>query len=104
MWPNVWLCMVVVLLTAAPSSARPKLIKTKSLSSAVSKDPSQCDADKLMVYRVTLATHWSRTLFPKQYPEWRPPAQWSKLVGQFNNSFIPFRNFTPKKQLNVSRN
>ncbi|EFX74609.1 hypothetical protein DAPPUDRAFT_56940 [Daphnia pulex] len=39
-----------------------------------------------MVYKVTLATHWSRTLFPKQYPEWRPPAQWSKVIGRSHDS------------------
>ena len=41
-----------------------------------------CSADELAVYRVYLDTHWSRELFPKQYPEWRPPAGWSKLVGE----------------------
>ncbi len=55
----------------------------KPSSSKKSSDPSSCDPDKLMVYKVSLATHWSRTLFPKQYPEWRPPAQWSKLIGKF---------------------
>ena len=39
--------------------------------------------DRLTVFRVTLVTHWSRDKFPKQYPEWRPPAQWSKLIGKF---------------------
>jgi len=28
-------------------------------------------------------THWSRELFPKHFPEWRPPAQWSRLVGRW---------------------
>ena len=43
-----------------------------------------CDPDKLTVYRIYLQTAWSRDHFPKQYPEWRPPAQWSKLIGKFN--------------------
>jgi hypothetical protein len=42
----------------------------------------KCDPDRLAVYRIVLDTHWSRDLFPKQYPEVRPPAQWSKLVGR----------------------
>ena len=41
-----------------------------------------CDANRLIVYRVYLNTMWNRDVFPKQYPEWRPPAQWSKLVGE----------------------
>ena len=37
---------------------------------------------KLAMYKVTLKTYWSRTRFPKHYPEWRPPAQFGKLVGK----------------------
>jgi len=40
-----------------------------------------CQSSKLVVYKVTFETFWDREKFPKQYPEWRPPAQWSKLVG-----------------------
>lgn len=42
----------------------------------------KCSPEKLTVYRVYLHTMWSREAFPKQYPEWRPPAQWSKLIGE----------------------
>src|SRR5258705_387725 len=41
-----------------------------------------CQADRLTVYRVIVHTYWSRERFPKHYPEWRPPAHWSKLVGK----------------------
>jgi hypothetical protein len=40
-----------------------------------------CGSDKLIVYRVTLNTFWSPDTFPKHYPKWRPPAQWSKVIG-----------------------
>jgi hypothetical protein len=43
-----------------------------------------CDGDHLAVYTLRLETHWSRDVFPKQFPEWRPPAQWSRLVGKCN--------------------
>ncbi|KAK6638869.1 hypothetical protein RUM43_007138, partial [Polyplax serrata] len=39
-----------------------------------------CQPDKLTVYKVILHTFWTRDKFPKHYPDWRPPAQWSKLV------------------------
>lgn len=68
--------LIVMLIIVTSCLAKPR-------SSKSSSDPSTCDPDKLMVYKVSLATHWSRTLFPKQYPEWRPPAQWSKLIGKF---------------------
>ena len=41
-----------------------------------------CQKDKLVVYKVIFSTYWSEENFPRQYPEWRPPAQWSKLVGK----------------------
>lgn len=46
------------------------------------KAGQSCNPDKLTVYRVYLNTMWGREVFPKQYPEWRPPAQWSKLLGK----------------------
>lgn len=42
----------------------------------------KCQSTKLVVYKVTFSTFWDRETFPKQYPEWRPPPQWSKLVGK----------------------
>lgn len=83
--------LVILLVLSSPSWAKPRSSKRSSSSfSSNEKDPSVCDPDKLMVYKVTLATHWSRTLFPKQYPEWRPPAQWSKLIG---NVFLSVKYF-----------
>ena len=41
-----------------------------------------CQSNRLVVYKVIFTTYWDRKRFPKQYPEWRPPAQWSKLVGK----------------------
>ena len=34
---------------------------------------------------MVLETHWSEKMFPKQYPQWRPPAQWSKTIGYSHN-------------------
>ena len=42
-----------------------------------------CQPDKLTVYKVVLQTFWTRDQFPKHYPDWRPSAQWSKLVGEY---------------------
>ena len=38
--------------------------------------------NKLALYKVTLKTYWSRARFPRHYPEWKPPAQFGKLVGK----------------------
>lgn len=40
-----------------------------------------CNSDRLAVYKVVLHTYWTRDLFPKHYPDWRPPAQWSNTIG-----------------------
>lgn len=46
-------------------------------------DPdTSCQPDKLTVYKMVMHTFWSRDRFPKHYPDWRPPAQWSKVIGK----------------------
>lgn len=42
---------------------------------------NKCNSDRLAVYKVALHTYWTRELFPKHYPDWRPPAQWSNTIG-----------------------
>ncbi|XP_055372605.1 GATA zinc finger domain-containing protein 13-like [Condylostylus longicornis] len=43
---------------------------------------SDCSPDRLVVYKVVLHTYWTRNLFPKHYPDWRPQAQWTKTIGE----------------------
>jgi len=71
--------LLLLVLWSLDSTAQAKSTKKDATNKG---DPFVCDPDKLLVYRVTLSTHWSRTNFPKQYPEWRPPAQWSKMIGR----------------------
>ncbi|XP_014235442.1 uncharacterized protein LOC106658134 [Trichogramma pretiosum] len=48
--------------------------------------------NKLAIYKITLKTFWSRSRFPRHFPEWRPPAQFSKLVGRTHSpSFVLYR-------------
>merc|ERR1719268_540352 len=42
---------------------------------------SSCPSDLLVVYRLELKTFWYEQTFPKQYPQWRPHAHWSKTIG-----------------------
>ncbi|XP_013775027.1 spondin-2-like [Limulus polyphemus] len=51
----------------------------------VVKASQYCSEDRLTVYRVSLVTEWSEEKFPKQYPQWRPHAQWSKTLGRSHN-------------------
>ncbi|KAL1506247.1 hypothetical protein ABEB36_005643 [Hypothenemus hampei] len=60
----------------------------------IKDDPGNlsCQPDKLTVYKVVLHTFWSRESFPKHYPDWRPPASWSKVFGRSHDkSFVLFR-------------
>ncbi|XP_034829165.1 spondin-1-like [Maniola hyperantus] len=44
-----------------------------------------CDVD-MAVYKVTMKFLWSEETFPKDYPLYRPKAQWSPVFGQSHNS------------------
>ncbi|XP_026748868.2 spondin-2 [Galleria mellonella] len=55
-------------------------------------DADTCNPDKMTVYRMVLHTYWTREKFPKHYPDWRPPAQWSKIYGvSHDRSYVLFR-------------
>ncbi|NXO79951.1 SPON2 protein, partial [Sitta europaea] len=45
-----------------------------------------CTAEELAKYRIIFTGKWSQTAFPKQYPLYRPPAQWSSLLGVTHSS------------------
>jgi len=51
------------------------------LLSLLTRVHPSCSPDTLAVYKLVLETHWNEKMFPKQYPQWRPPAQWSKTIG-----------------------
>lgn len=43
---------------------------------------TECGAKGPASYILVFTGHWSPQAFPKQYPLFRPPAQWSKLIGE----------------------
>lgn len=47
---------------------------------------SGCTARQLARYSLTFTGKWTQTAFPKQYPLFRPPAQWSSLLGAAHSS------------------
>merc|ERR1711872_768325 len=51
------------------------------ISTIISLITSTCPKDMLVVYRLSLKTDWDEITFPKQFPQWRPNAQWSKTIG-----------------------
>lgn len=54
-----------------------------ALAAAATGETDVCNPDKMTVYKMVLHTYWTREKFPKHYPDWRPPAQWSKVYGEF---------------------
>lgn len=69
--PQWWLAFILPLTAAA----------------VLPSDTDGCHPDKMTVYRMVLHTYWTREKFPKHYPDWRPPAQWSKIYGKFSLSY-----------------
>ncbi|KAM4809717.1 spondin-2 [Rhinophrynus dorsalis] len=49
-------------------------------------EESLCTAEELAKYSVVFTGKWSQASFPKQYPLYRPPAQWSSLLGVTHSS------------------
>lgn len=49
-----------------------------------------CDVDDVAVYKVSLRMMWSEERFPKDYPLYRPKAQWSQVFGTFIALFFFF--------------
>ncbi|XP_023655696.1 spondin-2b [Paramormyrops kingsleyae] len=45
-----------------------------------------CSATTPAKYSLTFTGKWSQAAFPKQYPLYRPPAQWSHLIGVTHSS------------------
>ncbi|XP_077387430.1 spondin-2b isoform X3 [Festucalex cinctus] len=52
----------------------------------VPTDVPVCTASEAAQYNLTFSGKWTRDAFPKQYPVYRPPAQWSNLVGVTHSS------------------
>lgn len=46
---------------------------------------TECTAKGPASYILVFTGHWSPQAFPKQYPLFRPPAQWSKLIAVSHN-------------------
>lgn len=56
----------------------------------------ECLAGNLAIYSLKLETFWDEETFPKQYPHWRPNAQWSKTIGLVHhNSTVLFSEGEP---------
>ena len=71
---ELWIFWILILSILGP----------RSIIVSSSSDTMPCTSTKLVVYKVSFSTFWDRQKFPKQYPEFRPPAQWSKLIGKIN--------------------
>lgn len=81
----LWFCVIVGVVSLSQQQQQQQQGADYSIG-------EPCQPDKLTVYKVVLHTFWSRDTFPKHYPDWRPPAQWSKVFGRSHDkSFTLFR-------------
>ena len=66
---------------------RPLLIVMLTLGQSINSMPvptdiPMCTASETAQYSLTFTGKWTQAAFPKQYPVYRPPAQWSNLIGK----------------------
>lgn len=57
-------------------------------STPVPTDGPTCAASETARYKLTFSGKWTQAAFPKQYPFYRPPAQWSTLIGKSTASWF----------------
>lgn len=101
MWPLVAVCVCVALIGGAviqpcgAYSVRPNRQQQQQQQQASAGTWTEngingagCPQNRLVAYKVVLHTYWSRELFPKHYPDWRPAAQWTKTVGKLNRKCV----------------
>ncbi|XP_063781020.1 spondin-2 isoform X2 [Pseudophryne corroboree] len=55
-------------------------------SSCLPLSEDMCTAEEIAKYSIVFTGKWSQSSFPKQYPLYRPPAQWSSLLGVSHSS------------------
>lgn len=59
-------------------------LQCMSLGNADAPDQADGCRETMVLYNLTFKTFWSEDRFEKQYPRYRPPAQWSRLEGNEN--------------------
>lgn len=74
---NLAMALLVVMIITSMTDSRP-------LDDEESQT-SKCTAKQVAKYNLTVETFWSKDTFPKQYPLYRPNAQWSRLIGHTHN-------------------
>lgn len=68
-------------------------------SMPVPTDIPMCTASESAQYRLTFHGKWTQAAFPKQYPVYRPPAQWSNLIGKCRVKLLCAQIIFYKKQM-----
>ncbi|KAL4231890.1 Spondin-2 [Mactra antiquata] len=76
-----FVCATLVLVQGRPSGKDSKASKG-SKSRGGKKYSGKCK-DKIMAeYELAFYGEWSADVYPRMFPRYRPPAQWSKLIGR----------------------
>lgn len=57
-------------------------VPTWKICAGFQNTPNKCKETQVVLYNLKFEARWTKEDFPKQYPERRPPAQWSNLIGK----------------------
>ncbi|KAL5021556.1 hypothetical protein ScPMuIL_000711 [Solemya velum] len=80
---NLICCVLIVLLFEICDSAQNK---QKKRNKGQRRGKGRCNDKFLAEYNLTFYGDWSPRIFTKDYPKYRPPAQWSKLIGRSHDT------------------
>lgn len=98
----LFLCLVIVAIFVSSDGSGIRGVHASTVSTVEAIDNeinyniNGCNPDRLAIYKVVLHTYWTRELFPKHYPDWRPPAQWTKTFGECMDKIL-FYDFSGSK-------
>lgn len=75
---------VIIIFVAICDSAQNK----KKRNRGQKRGKGRCSDKFLAEFNLTFYGDWSPRVFTKDYPKYRPPAQWSKLIGIYSIFFF----------------
>ena len=66
-----------------------------AIADGLPTDNVRCTAKGLAKYNLTFEGKWSKDVFHKQYPLFRPNAQWSRAIGSNLNLYFEYFILNP---------
>lgn len=76
-----FIIFVVVILISVEGKRKSKGSKSRGGQ----KYSGKCKPKIMAEYELAFHGGWSEHVYPRMFPKYRPPAQWSKLIGEYKH-------------------